>query len=109
MPIDFVLFEKPEDFDEDMDYVEIEEEIEKKRAAITQGTPLNDTTFAEWKEKRVQRLAEEAAIAEEEAEKKIGLTGKQIFKRGLQKGGTNEADYEDAVEEDLNLYMKQYK
>ncbi|KAH0569862.1 Zinc finger domain-containing protein [Spironucleus salmonicida] len=94
IPIDFVLFEKPEDFDEDLDNEQFEEEIERKRNAITQGTPVNEETFAVWKQKRVQQQLEEAEKAEAEKELKIGFTGKIIFAKGMFRAGA-EGDGEE--------------
>lgn len=91
LPPGYVIEEKKkkvEVIDKDLDYVEIEEDIERRRNEITSGTPVNPTTFAEWKKRRLEakKAIEQENVTRMEnilkqrgGEHYQGLTGRAIF------------------------------
>lgn len=111
IPEDYILFNK-EEMDMDLDYETLEEMIEKKREAITEGTPVTEETFKIWKQKRLdaQKAAEEAQI--QKAEKDGSWTGRQIFERGLYiKSKEEEAENQGKVSSDeiMKMWKQQQK
>eukprot|EP01130_Rhizamoeba_saxonica_P018522 TRINITY_DN92_c0_g1_i1.p1 TRINITY_DN92_c0_g1~~TRINITY_DN92_c0_g1_i1.p1 ORF type:complete len:366 (-),score=116.98 TRINITY_DN92_c0_g1_i1:87-1184(-) len=55
LPDDYV-FEKAET--EEVDLKPLEDILEERRRALTGGTPINDTTFAAWKQRKILEKAE---------------------------------------------------
>jgi hypothetical protein len=74
------------------EYANLEEQIDTERERVGKiGTPVNDTTFLEWKKKRDEFRKQNKDFAE----KKVGLvTGMQLFK----KSANLFKDDEDAAE-----------
>lgn len=102
--------EKKQEYDRDLDYEEVEDEIERKRSLIASGTPVNKETFAAWKEARLEkrrleeereRAAVEAMLAQGKAgavEKISGISGRALFEANpdfLAVGASAETDAAD--------------
>lgn len=63
------------------EYMDLEEQIDEERTRISvNGTPVNDSTFKEWKRKRDEKRQKERGNVKEEAEKNKKKTGIQLFK-----------------------------
>lgn len=110
LPPGYVIEEKKkvEVIDKDLDYVEIEEDIERRRNEITSGTPVNPTTFAEWKKKRLEakKAIEQENITRVEnilkqrgGEHYQGLTGRAIFENIERISGMEDVAAEQNKEE----------
>lgn len=106
IPKDFQLFKK-EEMDEDLDYEELEDRIEREREAITAGTPVTAETFAVWKAARTERQAGEAAARDRQREQDGSWTGRQIFERGLYRRGEAEDDAPAAQDDALIRWREQ--
>ncbi|CAL6038086.1 Zinc_finger domain-containing protein [Hexamita inflata] len=104
IPVDFQLFKK-EDMDEDLDYEELEDMIERQRQAITQGTPVTAETFAIWKAKRVAKAKEEKDREDQLREQEGIFSGRQIFEKGLYRKDMEELD-EGTADDD---FMQKWK
>ncbi|GIQ88409.1 hypothetical protein KIPB_010652 [Kipferlia bialata] len=73
----------------DLDNHQLEDEIEAKRAQITNGTPVTPETFAAWKAARLVKKQEEAAKATKDKNEEqrragivrqfLGVTGSKMF------------------------------
>lgn len=62
------------------EFYNLEEQIDAERERISKtGTPVNETTFLEWKKKRDAFRADKKEF--EEKKKKGGLTGIQLFRK----------------------------
>lgn len=87
------------------EYMDLEEQIDAERTRIAlNGTPVNDTTFKEWKRKRDEKRAKEKGIVKEEADKNKKKTGIQLFKQNADifqddEGATDDIKYQDRSEE----------
>ena len=63
------------------EYMDLEEQIDEERNRIAiNGTPVNETTFKEWKRKRDEIRMKERGITKEEMDKNKKKTGIQLFK-----------------------------
>jgi hypothetical protein len=98
LPKGYIITTQKDKMQEEMnieDYYNLEEQIDGERERIGKtGTPVNDTTFAEWKRKRDEFRSQNKEDEEKERKKKGILTGMQLFKKqaNLFKDDENAAD-----------------
>jgi len=101
----------PEDYqfkDEDEEELEtrtLEEIIEDRRSKITEGTPVNEKTFKEWKERKNKEKAEKEEQKKKQRNKDLKsghakLTGREIL---LQRYEEQKFTEEDEGEEDFDI------
>jgi hypothetical protein len=87
------------------EYMDLEEQIDAERTRISlNGTPVNDTTFKEWKRKRDEKRLKEKGLIKEEVDKSKKKTGIQLFKHDAgifqdDEGATDDITYKDRNED----------
>jgi hypothetical protein len=105
LPKGYIITTQKDKMQEEMnieDYYNLEEQIDQERERIGKtGTPVNESTFMEWKRKRDEFRNQDKE--DEEKKKKGVLTGMQLFKKqaNLFKDDDNAAD--DFVNENNEL------
>lgn len=102
LPPDFVLQSQRKNT-EDEEKISIEQFIEEERhklPPVAQLTPVNDTTFKKWRQKR----DEELKALEEKNNKQSKYTGREFFQADLFKDDGEEADEEGW---DLNEFREE--
>lgn len=89
---------------------EVARAIEREENKKFHGTPVTAETFMQWrdgfmKEMNEQKQKEEderlAELKKAKVKEPVKLTGRQLWERGLAKGGEGEDDEDDIPEEEM--------
>jgi len=110
----------PEDYvfkvleEEEVETRTLEEIIEDRRSGLSGGTPVNEKTFKEWKEKKLRERAEkeEERIKQRSKDLKSGLvklTGREIILQQQEQDKNFDEDGEDDGFDIMALLRKKKK
>lgn len=106
LPKGYILLTQADKVQEEMtieEYMDLEEQIDEERTRISiNGTPVNDTTFKEWKRKRDEQRQKEKGHIKEDTDKNKKKTGIQLFKHDADifkddENATDDIQYNDRV------------
>jgi len=100
--------------EEEVETRTLEEIIEDRRSGLSGGTPVNEKTFKEWKEKKLRERAEkeEERIKQRSKDLKSGLvklTGREIILQQQEQDKNFDEDGEDDGFDIMALLRKKKK